>query len=151
MPGGVLIRRRHRLGLVVGAVSAAQVQGLDLVPFLPEPVDQGQDLLYRFHVGIDGLAARAEMDVDRVEPDEPALAVLLEDRHRPFDVHTELGVLLARGQIGVRLVVDVRVHAQGGVDFGTGPLRVPLREPAEVLQLLFRLDVEAPDARLQCA
>ena len=77
------------------------------------------------------------------------LTVLLEDRDRPLDVHAELRVLLARGQIGVGLVFDIRIHPQSGVHFRVRALRVPLRQAAEVLQFLFRFDVEAPDAGLQ--
>jgi hypothetical protein len=89
------------------------------------------------------------MNMERAQADRSIATVPVEDRGRPLQVHAELGLLLARRQVGVGLVVDIRIHTQSGLHRHRRSRRLLLHDPDEVLQLLLRLDVEVRDARLQ--
>ena len=58
-PRRIIRRSRYAARFVVGSIPAAEVKGLYPVAVGPQLIDQGQDLLYRISIRVDGLAAGA--------------------------------------------------------------------------------------------
>ena len=141
---GVVGRQRTGARLVVGGVSASDVQGAN-IEALPAQA------LYYFQRLDDGLDVRvgrvdggSDVDMDAVQHDVLVVSVLLEEPNGSLDVHAELRLLLARGRVCVRFgVVDVGVQPECRVRRGGGRGR----QAREILELRLRLDIEHADTR----
>ena len=75
----------------------------------------------------------------------PQLSELADAQACALEVDPELGGLLARGDVAMRLRVDIRVESKRD----RGDLTQGGRDPAHRLQFLAALHVEQEDARLE--
>ena len=142
---GILGRMGWLLGTIVDPQTAAHIQMVDMNPFRRQTVDQPQQLVSRFHKGIQFSELRADMAIHPDDLDVRHRGRLAIDGWRQLDGNAELVLLEAGGDIGVSTGIDIRID----------PYRYPrllahaARHPVEALQLGFRLQIEAEDLFFQ--
>ncbi|MNS67799.1 hypothetical protein D3C72_1010610 [compost metagenome] len=136
---------RRLLGAIVDPETPAHVQVMDVDAFGRQLVNELQQLVGRFHKGIELGELGADMAIHPLDLDVGHGRRLAVDGGRLLDGDAELVLLEAGGDIGVSARIDIRVD----------PYRDPrllahaASDPVQALQLGFRLQVEAEDLFLQ--
>ena len=142
---GILGRMGGLLGTVVDPKAATHVQMMDMNPFRRQTIDQPQQLVSRFHKGIQFSELRADMAIHPDDLDVRHRGRLAIDGGCQLDGNAELVLLEAGGDIGVSTGIDIRIDPHRDASL----LAHAARHPIEALQLGFRLQIEAEDLFIQ--
>ncbi len=139
------LRRRRGFVGVADAQTAAEIDVLDFRAFALHLLHQIEHLVQRVQIGFDGRDLRADVAGDAYQLHLLELRSLQRKLRSLILRDTEFVGFQARGNIGMRTGVDVRVDAQRHTrDFARG-----LCDPVERGQLAGRLDVEALHADIE--
>ncbi len=142
---GILGRVRWLLGTIVDSQAATHIQMVDMNAFRRQPIDQPQQLVRRFHKGIQFSELRTDMAIHPDDLDVWHRRRLAIDGGGQLDGDAELVLLEAGGNIRMGTGIDIRVDPHRHRCL----LAHAARHPVEALQLGFRLQIEAEDLFVQ--
>ena len=94
--GGIIVGTGAVAGNVIGAVAAAEVDHFDFMTGLAQIVYQYHRFLHGLDIRLDGLAAGAEMNMNRAQIDDAVFAVLGKDPLGTLDIDAELAFPFCR-------------------------------------------------------